>query len=171
MKDGVKMSTKKYQNYPAFMALFLGLTLISSCSKKEAEVASPESEAARVEEAIPAEIWPRPKSPFNADASLDELVDSIYLRLSLEEKVGQVIQAEIQSITPEQAKKYHIGSILNGGGSMPHRIENADQSEWLKMADAFYDASMDTLPFPLSGEPMRYTDTETSPGRLFSPTI
>ena len=130
-----------------------GLVLVASavialtaCGKKDAENDVDHSPVAAKEPSVeskPAEIWPRPESPFEEDVALDELVDNIFLQMSIEEKVGQVIQAEIQSITPEQAKKYHIGSILNGGGSMPYRISNAKQSDWLKMADAFYEASMD----------------------------
>src|SRR5690606_21697013 len=40
--------------------------------------------------------------------------------------------------------KYHIGSILAGGSSDPGNKYNAAPAEWLKLADAFYDASMDT---------------------------
>ncbi len=91
-----------------------------------------------------AEIWPRSEHPNLDTPEINAKVDEIFLQMSLEEKVGQIIQAEIQSINPEQAKKYHIGSILNGGGSMPYRIPNAKQEDWLRMADAFYEVSMDT---------------------------
>ena len=39
--------------------------------------------------------------------------------MSLEEKVGQIIQADIGSVTPEQVRKYHLGSVVNGGNSAP----------------------------------------------------
>ena len=39
--------------------------------------------------------------------------------MTLEEKIGQVIQADIGSVTPEEVQKYNLGSILNGGNSAP----------------------------------------------------
>ena len=40
-------------------------------------------------------------------------------QMTLEEKIGQVIQADIGSVTPEEVQKYNLGSILNGGNSAP----------------------------------------------------
>src|SRR5690606_12198707 len=59
-------------------------------------------------------------------------------------KVGQVIQGDIASLTPEDVRKYHLGSVLNGGGSGPHGDDLAPAPVWLALADAFYEASMDT---------------------------
>ena len=61
--------------------------------------------------------------------------------MTLEQKVGQMIQAEIQFITPEQVSQYAIGSVLNGGGSYPKKDKYAPLSEWLDLADAYYEAS------------------------------
>jgi len=64
--------------------------------------------------------------------------------MSTEQKVGQMIQAEIKSISPDDAAKYHIGSILNGGGSWPTDKADGSLGAWLNMANLFYGASMDT---------------------------
>ena len=40
-----------------------------------------------------------------------------WLPAGLEEKVGQIIQADIASITPEDLRTYPLGSILAGGNS------------------------------------------------------
>ena len=61
--------------------------------------------------------------------------------MTLEQKVGQMVQPEIQFITPEQAGQYSIGSVLNGGGSYPNKDRYAPLSEWLHLADAFYEAT------------------------------
>ena len=63
--------------------------------------------------------------------------------MTLEEKVGQVVQGDIASLTPEDVKRYHLGSVLNGGNSAPNNDEFAPASEWLKLADRFYEASVD----------------------------
>src|SRR3546814_15880211 len=35
-------------------------------------------------------------------------------RMSVEQKVGQIIQADIGSVTPQDVREYHLGSVLNG---------------------------------------------------------
>ncbi len=65
-------------------------------------------------------------------------------QMTLEQKVGQMVQAEIQSVTPSDVRDYHLGSVLNGGGSYPNRSKTATVADWVALADAFYDASMDT---------------------------
>ena len=61
--------------------------------------------------------------------------------LSLDQKVGQMVQAEIASVTPAEAGSYGLGSILNGGGSSPGGDKRASVSDWVELADAFHDAS------------------------------
>ena len=61
--------------------------------------------------------------------------------MTLRQKIGQMIQAEISTITPREAGKYHIGSILNGGGCYPNDNKHAHISDWLALADAYYDAT------------------------------
>lgn len=90
------------------------------------------------------EIWPRADWPYPVDASVETSIDAIIARMTVEEKVGQVIQADIASVTPEDARRYHLGSILNGGNSAPGNDEFAAPEKWLALADAFYDASVDT---------------------------
>jgi beta-glucosidase len=89
------------------------------------------------------EIWPQPKWPFEKDAALEEKVAALLAKMTLEEKVGQVIQGDIASMTPADMQKYHLGSILAGGGSAPGNNERAPAKEWLKLADEFYAASVD----------------------------
>lgn len=89
------------------------------------------------------EVWPRIASPYGADAAVEERIDTILSGMSLAEKVGQITMAEIQSISPDDVRRFHIGGLLNGGGSYPNKNRNASIAEWLVMANAFYDASMD----------------------------
>ena len=63
--------------------------------------------------------------------------------MTVEEKVGQLLQPEIMNITPEEVKQYHIGSVLNGGNGRPNKNIYAPAADWLKMADAFWAASTD----------------------------
>lgn len=86
--------------------------------------------------------WPAIKSPFKADPALEARVRKIVAGMSLAQKIGQMTQAEIKSITPAQVTQYDIGSVLNGGGSWPGGNKHASVADWLALSDRFYDASM-----------------------------
>jgi beta-glucosidase len=96
--------------------------------------------------AVHPEIWPSPKWPFEKDAALEEKVAALLKKMTVEEKVGQVIQGDICCIKPADMKEYHLGSILAGGGSSPGNPpdERSPAKDWLELADQFYDASVDT---------------------------
>ena len=94
--------------------------------------------------AVHPEIWPSVRWPFEKDPALEEKVAALLKKMTVEEKVGQVVQGDICCIKPEDMKKYHLGSILAGGGSAPGNNERAPAKEWLALADEFYNASIDT---------------------------
>jgi beta-glucosidase len=90
------------------------------------------------------EMWPALAPALPADPALERAVSELLARMTLEEKVGQVIQAEIANVTPDDVRRYHLGSVLNGGGSHPGGKKRTSPADWVALADAFYDASMDT---------------------------
>jgi len=123
------------------------LVLLAACHRggdadKAAATAAPA--AADQAFAIHPDQWPAVKWPFADDAALEKRLDEVMAQMSVEEKVGQTIQGDIASTTPDDVRKYHLGSILAGGSSDPGGKYNAAPGEWLKLADAFYDASVDT---------------------------
>ncbi len=77
-------------------------------------------------------------------------VESLLGRLTLEQKVGQMIQSERMVTTPDDVASHHLGSILSGGGSAPGGNTPA---EWVAMHDAYWAASMrdepGRVPIPL----------------------
>ncbi|GLQ21409.1 exo 1,3/1,4-beta-D-glucan glucohydrolase [Algimonas porphyrae] len=79
-----------------------------------------------------------------ADTSVESRAARILAAMTVEEKVGQVIQADIASITPEEVGQYNLGSVLNGGNSAPGGGKVADPQAWVDLADAFWTASTDT---------------------------
>jgi beta-glucosidase len=86
------------------------------------------------------------------DESLEARVSTLLQSMTLEQKIGQMIQAEIQFVTPDEAKRYYLGSILNGGGSFPSKRREASVDQWLDLAQAYYDASVSTdakVPIPM----------------------
>lgn len=76
--------------------------------------------------------------------------EALLARLTLAQKLGQMIQAERASTTPEDVQRYHLGSVLSGGGSVPGDNRLAD---WVAMHDAYWIASMSTdegrVPIPV----------------------
>ncbi|MDH5259304.1 MAG: glycoside hydrolase family 3 protein, partial [Gammaproteobacteria bacterium] len=88
------------------------------------------------------EDWPSIKA-LPLDPSIEAQIDEILPKLTLEQKVGQVIQADNGSVTPEEVKKYRLGSVLSGGNSAPGPLPYADTKTWLAMADKYYYASID----------------------------
>jgi beta-glucosidase len=85
--------------------------------------------------------WPNVHSRVAPDPRIERRIDAILARMPIEEKVAQVIQPDISSITPEEVKRYKFGSILAGGNSSPGGKENAPPAAWLKLADAYWNAS------------------------------
>jgi len=93
-------------------------------------------------QASAAQTWPRAQLPSSNDAALEARVRSIVDSMSLEQKIGQMTQPDIRSVTPDDVRHYYIGSILNGGGAWPSMNMHASVDDWLKLSDAFYRASM-----------------------------
>ncbi len=100
-------------------------------------------------EQLPQNAWPQIDTSLGGegetqrerDAAVESRVAQLLSRLTLEEKVGQLIQPEIKYITPAQVKQFHIGSVLNGGGTAPNNDKFAPVSEWVALADEYYLAS------------------------------
>lgn len=78
-------------------------------------------------------------------------IADLVARMSLERKIAQLIQPQINSFTPEDMERYRFGSYLNGGNGGPYGDEFAPASEWLRLADEMYAASIKPLP---NGEPV-----------------
>jgi beta-glucosidase len=88
-------------------------------------------------------IWPAVRSRVGRDPAVEGRIDAMLGRMTLEQKVAQIVQPDISSITPEEYRRYRFGSILAGGNSSPGGVETAPAREWLALADRFWDASMD----------------------------
>ena len=88
--------------------------------------------------------WPALRSAVARDDALEARVAQILASMTLEQKIGQMTQPEIKSITPEQVRQYYIGSVLNGGGSWPGMDKHAPVGAWVELADRYHQASMST---------------------------
>ena len=75
-----------------------------------------------------------------------------------------MIQAEIANVTPDDAGRFGLGAILNGGGSFPGGNKHASVGDWLALADAHYDATAGIRArSPAEGSPLRGASPSRSP--------
>jgi len=120
----------------SFLLFFL-LSIFVGCTSKENTVDKEE-----LKNLSYYKEWPSFK-PLPLDPAIEKQIDELLPKLTLEQKVGQVIQGDSGSITPEEVKKYRLGSVLSGGNSAPGPLPYADTKSWLEMADKYYNASID----------------------------
>lgn len=115
--------------------------------------------------------WPTLKHAIQPDSSLESRISQLMARMSLEEKIGQIIQPEIRHLTPQDVRDYHIGSVLNGGGSVPNGNRYSKAADWLKIADAYYEASMDESDGKIAIPIMWGTDAVHGVGNIVGATL
>jgi beta-glucosidase len=140
-------------------ASWIGLSDAEASSPAETAAPQPAPAPAAVPAAAPAssvaeasfatstvvhpEIWPsNPPPPKNA--AIEAEVSRLLAQMTLEEKIGQMLQPDIRNVTPDDVTRYHLGSVLNGGSAGPYGNLRAPAPDWLRAADEYYDASMRT---------------------------
>nr|GEU74910.1 glycoside hydrolase family 3 C-terminal domain-containing protein [Tanacetum cinerariifolium] len=79
-------------------------------------------------------IYKDPKQPIAA--RLQDLLG----RMTVEEKIGQMVQIERIAATPDIMRHYYIGSLLSGGGSVPN--PKATVVDWINMVNEFQNGSL-----------------------------
>lgn len=81
-------------------------------------------------------------------------MDQLLAAMTLEEKVGQMIQADIASITPEELRTFKLGSILAGGNAAPGGNVRSPARDWAALTASFHRAALEAqspthAPIPL----------------------
>ncbi|KAK7267044.1 hypothetical protein RIF29_19708 [Crotalaria pallida] len=77
-----------------------------------------------------------PKKPLNAR------IKDLMKRMTLEEKIGQMVQIDCYNATADVIKKTFLGSILSGGGHVPK--PQATGVDWVNMVNDFQKAALST---------------------------
>ncbi|XP_052200120.1 uncharacterized protein LOC127806702 isoform X2 [Diospyros lotus] len=77
-----------------------------------------------------------PKQPLNAR------IKDLMNRMTLKEKIGQMVQIERSVASAKLMKHHFIGSVLSGGGSGP--AKRASPKKWIKMVNEFQKGSLST---------------------------
>ena len=87
--------------------------------------------------------WPAARSPDAiTDAATEARIDRLLATMTIEQKVGQLIQADISTITPRDLETYPLGSVLAGGSSGAYGNERSSAADWAKLVGAFRAASL-----------------------------
>ncbi|KAA0038317.1 hypothetical protein IC582_003645 [Cucumis melo] len=77
-----------------------------------------------------------PKQPLNVR------IKDLLGRMTLEEKIGQMTQIERVNASTDVMKKYFIGSVLSGGGSVPSK--EASAQDWVQMVNEIQQGALST---------------------------
>ena len=88
-------------------------------------------------------IWPQIPAAVAQDPALEARINELLNGLSIERKVAQIIQPEIRDFTVEDMREYGFGSYLNGGGAFPNNNKHSSVQDWIDLAEAMYQASVD----------------------------
>ncbi len=123
-------------------ALAVSLSILTACVSDN-EVATSSSVANESASTGNLAIWPTLDIAVKKDPAVEARIQSILAGMTTAQKVAQIIQPEIRDITPEDMRKYGFGSYLNGGGSFPNGDKYATPQDWIALAEAFYQASID----------------------------
>ncbi|WP_066798776.1 glycoside hydrolase family 3 protein [Sphingomonas soli] len=88
--------------------------------------------------------WPVAKSEGLIDPATEKFVGELMAKMSVEQKVGQMIQGDIGSVKPEDLRKYPLGSILAGGNSPPlSGDDRSPRKDWIDTSRAFEKVAME----------------------------
>ncbi|ABE55884.1 exo-1,4-beta-glucosidase [Shewanella denitrificans OS217] len=124
--------------------LALGVMLaLSACGDSQQVSSAKDAAEAPQKAANSLAIWPELVPAIGKDPQLEAKIEALLAPMTLGQKVAQMIQPEIRDITVEDMRKYGFGSYLNGGGAYPNNDKHATPANWVALAEAFYQASVD----------------------------
>ncbi|KAI8525897.1 hypothetical protein RHMOL_Rhmol13G0266500 [Rhododendron molle] len=78
----------------------------------------------------------------NPNLALNVRIKDLMERMTLEEKIGQMTQIERSVASADVMKKYFIGSVLSGGGSVP--APKASAESWVNMVNDLQKGALST---------------------------
>ena len=83
-------------------------------------------------------MWPQAASPSAiSDAKTENEISTLLAKMTIAQKVGQLMQADISAIKPQDLAEYPLGSILAGGNSGPYGDERASAAKWQQLVSEF----------------------------------
>ncbi|CAH0529395.1 glycoside hydrolase family 3 protein [Vibrio hippocampi] len=123
-----------FANKTTLLSLCISVALVSGC-----ESSNSSNNDKLAQNTLPyLADWQPANSAVAKDPAIEAEVSRILALMTLEEKVGQMVQPDLREVTPEEAKQYKLGSILNGGGGFPQGNKYSTAQDWAKEADKFW---------------------------------
>lgn len=138
----IKTTEVPGQTLPKYFLALCILFVATSCSYVHQANESNKQPLVTVELAVVDEATVNNSNNYSQEQE-KKFIENLLSQMTLQQKVAQMIQAEIKHITPEQVKQYSIGSVLNGGGSHPNANKHASVKDWRELASEFHEASSD----------------------------
>ncbi|WP_218418938.1 glycoside hydrolase family 3 protein [Alteromonas lipotrueae] len=125
-------------------SLIAAALVMAGCQPATDEASTPKTELIEQasQKSVP-DFWPEITFSTENSEAVEEKVNAILATMTLEQKVAQTIQPEIRDVTLEDMRTYGFGSYLNGGGAFPNNDKHATPQDWIAIADAMYQASID----------------------------
>ena len=119
-----------------FITVFLGLS-VAACGSLPKR---PLDKISKPDQPILKEYadWPVADKSLYADLKIEQTVSVLLKKMTLDDKVGQMIQPELQQISPDEAAQYRIGSMLSAGESWPGKKKHASAADWVSLADQYW---------------------------------
>ncbi|XP_023884027.2 uncharacterized protein LOC111996303 [Quercus suber] len=74
--------------------------------------------------------------------TLGARIKDLMKRMTIEEKIGQMVQIERANATAEIVNKFYIGSVLSGGGSVP--APQATTRQWIDTVNKIQEGALST---------------------------
>ncbi len=93
--------------------------------------------AGAAEPVVHKELWPSVSPGIPYDAKVEAFVESLLAKLTVAEKVGQMVQADVSTITPDEVREFALGSVLAGGNSAPNKNLRGPAQEWIGLTQSY----------------------------------
>ena len=134
---------------PPYRALHRAATLLlGSFVAAALPAADARSESTATAGTAHAALWPPAHSRGLVSPAGEQEIDALLSRLSLEEKIGQMIQADMSTIRPADLREIPVGSVLAGGDSpsLGSPTLRTPVGAWVDTARAFRAVSVEERP-------------------------
>ena len=114
------------------------------------------------------ELWPEARSAGLVDDQTEAFITDLMAKMSLREKVGQMIQGDTTATVPEDLREYPLGSVLAGGNSAPpnYADDNVAIDVWIRTTQAYHAVALETPDAMLITADERYYRAARAAGRI-----
>src|SRR5688572_16427701 len=142
-----KPPTSRYRlpGSPAQLSAALAVSLLATATIPSASAEPQHMPAPAI--AHP-ELWPEARSTGLVDPKTEAFVTDLMAKMSLREKVGQMIQGDMEATVPEDLRQYPLGSVLAGGNSAPpnYADDNVPIDVWIRTTQAYHAVAIEDRP-------------------------